>query len=161
MPFRRLPGTDKSACAGATNSWKAGASASSVMVFWRVLLIQKQIRAAKRFDKREAKSGVRDMFSNEPFTNNELATLDETVVDAYWVRFLTSGMKAIDQTVFADILEEMDWMPSTLQASLLRLIASGQVINLDSTTKRSKKPLYFEKNERLQLAVAHSDQGNQ
>lgn len=119
-------------------------------------LIQKQIRATKRLDKREAKSGVRDMFSDELDTNPEPSIVDEAAVDAYWVGFLSSGMQAIGQTEFADILEETDWLPDTLQISLSRLIASGQVINLDSTTKRPKRPLHFEKTERLQLAVAHS-----
>lgn len=77
---------------------------------------------------------------------------------AYWVDFLSSGMQAIGQTEFADILEETDWLPDTLQTSLSRLIASGQVINLDSATKRPKRPLHFQKSERLQLAVAHSRQ---
>ncbi|MDD2883163.1 MAG: three-Cys-motif partner protein TcmP [Rhodoferax sp.] len=119
-------------------------------------LIQKQIRATKKFDKREADSGVRDMFSDEPATNTESVTVDETAVDAYWVRLLSSGMQAIGQTAFADILEETDWLPDTLQTSLSRLIATGQVINLDSKTKRPKRPLHFEKTERLQLTVAHS-----
>ena len=119
-------------------------------------LIQKQIRAAKKFDKRETNSGMRDMFSDEPDTNTEPSTVDDVAVDAYWVNYLSPGMQAIGQSEFADILEETDWLPSTLQTSLSRLIASGQVLNLDSTTKRPKKPLYFEKNERLQLAVAHS-----
>lgn len=119
-------------------------------------LIQKQIRATKKFDKREAESGVRDMFSDEPDTNTEPSTVDEAAVDAYWVNFLSSGMQKIGQTEFADILEETDWLPDTLQTSLSRLIASGQVINLDSATKRPKRPLHFEKVERLQLAVAHT-----
>lgn len=119
-------------------------------------LIQKQIRATKKFDKREAESGVRDMFSDESATNTEPSTVDETAVDAYWVSFLSSGMQAIGQIAFADILEETDWLPDTLQTSLSRLIASGQVINLDSATKRPKRPLHFEKTERLKLTVAHS-----
>ncbi len=124
-------------------------------------LIQKQIRATKKLDKREKQSRVRDMFSDEPDTNTEPSTVDETVVDAYWVDFLSSGIQAIGQTEFADILEKTDWLPDTLQISLSRLIASGQVINLDSTTKRPKRPLHFQKSERLQLTVAHSGQGNQ
>ena len=99
---------------------------------------------------------MRDMFSDEPATNTEPVTVDETAVDAYWVRLLSSGMQAIGQTAFADILEETDWLPDTLQTSLSRLIATGQVINLDSKTKRPKRPLHFEKTERLQLTVAHS-----
>ncbi|MBU3998278.1 MAG: three-Cys-motif partner protein TcmP [Gammaproteobacteria bacterium] len=119
-------------------------------------LIQKQIRATKRLDKREERSRVRDMFSDEPDTNTEPSTVDDGAVDAYWVDFLFSGMQAIGQTEFADILEATDWLPETLQTSLSRLIASGQIINLDSTTKRPKRPLHFEKKERLQLTVAHS-----
>ena len=119
-------------------------------------LIQKQIRTIKKFDKREAESGVRDMFSDEPYTCTEPTTVSEAAVDAFWIDFISSGVQAIGQTEFADILEDTDWLPDTLQTSLSRLIASGQIINLDSTTIRPKRPLHFEKNERLQLTVAHS-----
>lgn len=119
-------------------------------------LIQKQIRAIKQLDKRQEKSRVRDMFSDEPSTDIEPSSINEAAVDTYWLNFLSTGIQAIDQNTFADIVETTDWFPNTLQTSLARLIANGQINNLDSKTKRPKKPLHFEKAERLQLTESLS-----
>lgn len=119
-------------------------------------LIQKQIRAIKQLDKRQEQTRVRDMFSDEPSTNIEPTSINEAAVDAYWLNFLSTGIQAIDQNTFADIVEKTDWFPNTLQTSLARLIANGQISNLDSKTKRPKKPLHFEKCERLQLTESIS-----
>jgi hypothetical protein len=72
-------------------------------------------------------------------------------VDRFWLTFLTSEPRSIDEDVFADILESTGWMPMDLQASLKRLIDSGRVTNLDARGKRVSKPLHYKNAERLVL----------
>lgn len=49
------------------------------------------------------------------------------------------------------ILEETDWFPGDLQSALGNLINAGKVRNLDAPRKRPKKPLHWDKDERLEL----------
>ena len=48
------------------------------------------------------------------------------------------------------MLEETNWFESNLQQSFNELLADGKVKNLDAQRKRLKKPVHFDKNERLQ-----------
>ncbi len=79
----------------------------------------------------------------------------------FWLNYLKTEARAIGRAEFADILESTDWFASDLQTSLARLIKAGRVINIDSGGKRPKKPLHFDKKERLQLVapVCATDRG--
>ncbi len=118
-----------------------------------VELIQKRVRAAKKAEQRQRKSGIEDMFAEsyeDLVEENDLVSPD--VVDQFWLNYLTSTPKALNEDAFADILEQEGWMPSDLQASLVRLIGLGKVRNIDSTNLRPKNPLHYEKSERLVLS---------
>ncbi len=117
-----------------------------------VELIQKRIRVVKKMETRQRKSGIEDMFGE---TYDELVDGDEQaspdIVDQFWLGYLSSTPKVVDEDVFADILEQQGWTPNDLQASLARLISVGKVRNVDATNLRPKKPLHYEKKERLVL----------
>ncbi|TXC81039.1 three-Cys-motif partner protein TcmP [Paraburkholderia azotifigens] len=116
--------------------------------------VQKKVRAATRFDARSKETGMLDMFGPSPDAaegarENGRLPVD---VDNYWRTYLADGERLIDTDAFAEILEQTNWLPSELQASLVRLLKAGELRNLDANaTTRYKRPLHFEANERLQL----------
>jgi len=116
-------------------------------------LIQRRVRAMKRVDARKKQTGMTDMFADEAARDVEVGTSSQSNVDAFWLSRLSRGIQAVGLTEFADILEETDWMPAELQASLARLIKGGRVRNVDAPGTRPKKPLHPERNERLELVV--------
>lgn len=115
-------------------------------------LVQKQVRAVKRDAARQDKTGTADMFGAETLVEPKAGHASPEDVDAYWLRYLESSIRAIRRNEFAAILEETNWFPGDLQASLVRLIARGAVRNLDAQGKRPRKPLHFDQpnGERLQ-----------
>ena len=127
-----------------------------VIEFMQILqdveLIQKRVRAAKKAENRQRQSGMNDMFA-EAFSdlvdNDEQASSD--VVDLFWLEYLSTSPKVVDEDAFADILERKGWTPSDLQASLARLIKAGKVSNVNATNPRPKRPLHYEKKEQLVL----------
>jgi hypothetical protein len=116
-------------------------------------LVQARVRAVKKLDAREKKSGVADMFAVSTVEEASDGRSSPDEVDAFWRRYLASGDRRITTTEFADILEATNWLPRDLQASLLRLVKAGVVRNLDAdASKRRSRPLHFENaGERLQL----------
>jgi three-Cys-motif partner protein len=119
-------------------------------------IVQARVRAAKQFDKQAKKSGTDDMFADAAEIVSGDGRSAPNEVDDYWRRYLVGGSKRIDTVAFADILESTNWLPGELQASLVRLIKSGELENLDSGgKKRPARPLHFEKSgERLRLTGA-------
>lgn len=116
-------------------------------------LVQRRVRAAKQIDVREQKTGITDMFGIKPQTEPADSHCSPDEVDAFWQRTLAAGERRIGTAEFADILEATNWLPGELQSSLVRLVKTGIVRNLDAdASKRRSKPLHFEKAERLQLA---------
>jgi hypothetical protein len=91
------------------------------------------------------------MFGSETYVELSEGHASPGDVDHFWIEHLRAGVRKIGRAEFADILESTDWFAGDLQSSLARLIELGLVRNLDMKGKRSKKPLHFEKNERLQL----------
>ena len=78
-------------------------------------------------------------------------------VDQFWCTYLHAGSRQIDRSIFADILEEKDWFPSDLQASLVRLIKAGKIRNRSAdASRRHKRPLHFEVNGGEQLEMVTS-----
>lgn len=119
-----------------------------------VELIQKRVRVAKKVETRQQQSGMDDMFS-ETYDNlvddEEQASPD--VVDQFWLTYLSTTPKVVDEDAFANILEQQGWTPNDLQASLARLIKAGKVGNVNVTSFRPKRPLHYEKKEKLVLTI--------
>lgn len=122
----------------------------------KVDIVQARVRAMKHLDERAKRSGVLDLFEDEAaaMPGEERSSPEE--VDAFWRQHLAHGEKRVDTAAFADILESTNWLPKELQASLKRLINSGEVINLDAVgSRRPINPLHFDRTgERLRLTVA-------
>jgi three-Cys-motif partner protein len=114
-------------------------------------LIQKQVRASKRSEARAKKSGMEDLFGAESLVDREEGHVGPDQVDRFWLDYLASGVRVDGEGEFATILEETNWFPGDLQTSLVRLIDARLVQNLDAPRRRPKKPLHWEKSERLQL----------
>lgn len=117
-------------------------------------IVQARVRAATKLEQKEKATGMGDFFADEAVPESGAGRSSPDDVDAYWREYLSGGERRIDKAVFADILEDTDWFPRELQASLLRLIKAGIVVNLDdATSKRRSKPLHIDKlGERLKLA---------
>jgi len=111
-------------------------------------LVQKQVRAELRDAKRERETGVQDMFGTAVDTEAGRAGVAD--VDRFWLDYLAAGERRVDEKAFADILEDKDWFPGDLQASLVRLIDAGRVRNLDASRRRPTKPLHYKDGDRLQ-----------
>lgn len=118
----------------------------------RVDLVQRQVRVAKRIDVRQQKTGVPDLFGTDLQQEPADVRCSSEEVDSFWIRYLSAGERRVSTADFADILETTSWMPSDLQGSLVRLMKSGAIRNLDAdASKRRSKPLHYDKAERLQL----------
>lgn len=118
----------------------------------KVDLVQTRVRAAKQLDVREKKSGTPDMFAVDMLAEPGDGRSSPDEVDTFWRRYLAAGERRVHTAEFADILEETNWLPGELQASLARLVKAGALRNLDAgDSKRPKKPLHFEEPERLEL----------
>lgn len=117
-----------------------------------VELIQKRVRVAKKAEIRQQQSRMDDMFAE---TYDDLVDDDgqasPDVVDQFWLRYLSTDPRVVDEDAFADILEQRGWTPNDLQASLARLIKAGKVSNVNATSLRPKRPLHYEKKEQLVL----------
>jgi three-Cys-motif partner protein len=113
-------------------------------------LVQRRVRAELRDAKREDETGTRDMFGTPVDTSAGHVSPED--VDDFWIDYLGDKVHQVDDREFANILEDKDWFPSDLQASLVRLISAGRVVNLDAKGRRPRKPLHFEVTggERLQ-----------
>lgn len=115
-------------------------------------IVQKEVRAAKKDAAREERSGMGNLFPGS-MIDPQAGHANAGDVDRFWMAYLQAGVRRIGESEFADILEETDWFPGDLQASLARLIKANRVRNLDAGAKRPKKPLHFEVRggERLEL----------
>lgn len=118
----------------------------------KVDLVQTHVRTAKQLDVREKRSGTPDMFAADALTGPADGRSGAEDVDAYWCNYLAGGARRIGIADFADILEETNWLPGELQASLVRLFNTGTLLNLDAdASRRRTRLLHFEKAERLRL----------
>jgi three-Cys-motif partner protein len=112
---------------------------------------QQLIRATKKSESRESETGTLDMFGARSLLDGEPRRVLPGEVDRHWIQYLAAGPKKVDAHEFARILEDTNWFPGDLQASLVRLIREGKVKNLDAKGARPKKPLHWDAGERLQL----------
>ena len=120
----------------------------------KVDIVQARVRAATKMEEKERLSGTGDLFADDAGSEPGEGRSSPDDVDAFWRQHLSAGGRRIDTAAFADILESTDWFPGELQASLVRLVKSGELINLDAdASRRRSKPLHFEKvGERLKLS---------
>jgi three-Cys-motif partner protein len=113
-------------------------------------LVQKQVRAEVKDAERERRTGTGNLFATP--IDPAVGHVSAEDVDQFWRDYIGEATRRVDLQAFAGILENKDWFPGDLQASLLRLIDAGEITNLDATKRRPKKPLHFDADngERLQ-----------
>lgn len=114
-------------------------------------LIQKRVRAATRQQRREEKTGIRELFADAEQVREDEGHASPQEVERCWLDRLTTEPRRFGYAQFADMLEETDWFPGDFQGALGTLIAKGMVRNLDATGKRRTKFLHLDKDgEHLQ-----------
>jgi three-Cys-motif partner protein len=113
-------------------------------------IVQKTVRARTKQQHRIDTSGQEEM----DFIEVETANIDDTVnmetVKQYWLDKLPTIPREFSIENLADMLEETNWFEKDLQQAFNELIDEGKAVNLDMLSKRPKKPVHFDKNERLQ-----------
>lgn len=108
-------------------------------------VVQRQVRAQLKQERRAKRSGIADLFSDADLVSPAEGHAASKDVDAFWRDYLLAagGSKAVDVDGFADILEKTDWFPDDLQSSLVRLIDAHKVRNLDARKRRPRQPLHY------------------
>jgi len=107
--------------------------------------MQSQVRAEIRDKKKTANTGMDSLFPAEEMAELDATHASASVVDEFWRQYLSSGDRLIDTSAFADILETTDWFEGDLQASLIRLVKAGKVVNRSANAaRRHKRPLHYD-----------------
>jgi three-Cys-motif partner protein len=122
-------------------------------------IVQAKVHLVGQLAGQSARYRTEDMFLDHAIAEVDGARSTPEDVDAFWRGYLAGkGERRLDEGSFADILEETNWLPRELQASLQRLLAAGEIVNLDAVGKRRRsRPLHFEgTGERLRLCSAQS-----
>lgn len=124
--------------------------------------MQAQVRAEKRDRKQTVDTGMDMLFSAEEMGDLDVAHAAASEVDAFWCDYLKGGDRLINTAAFADILERTDWFEGDLQASLVRLIKRGKVVNrTGNAARRPKRPLHHERDGETIGWIATSVAGGQ
>jgi three-Cys-motif partner protein len=113
--------------------------------------IQRTVREHVHFQSREQSQGMGDLFADEVRAPEAAARAAGKEIDLFWLRYLENGSRTIGLDDFASILEETDYFPGELQASLRGLIDAELIVNDAEKRRRGSKPLHYEKNETLRL----------
>ena len=96
------------------------------------------------------------MFSDEQFFVDDSDIKDNfPVIDDFWLKYVGTE-RVVDEAAFAQILEDNNWFPGELQASLARLILEKKIQNLNAIRKRPKNPLHYSERggERLRVIAS-------
>ncbi|WP_373714589.1 three-Cys-motif partner protein TcmP [Roseateles sp.] len=108
--------------------------------------VQSRVRAEKRDKKKTVDTGMDSLFSAEEMADLDVTHATASEVDEFWRQYLGDGDRLIDAAAFADILERTDWFEGDLQASLVRLVKAGKVVNRSANAaRRHKRPLHHER----------------
>jgi hypothetical protein len=116
----------------------------------RALRFQQEVKFAVRQQRREAQTGMPDMFGDE-LKLSETSSDSEWMARSQWLVLLpTSGSEArVDETRIADMAEECGCLISHLQAALRGLIAGGVLQNVDARRPRPKNPVNYSRGETI------------
>ncbi len=115
-------------------------------------IVQKQVRAETKQNRRIEATGQHELFPAEIDPAIGEDTIDIKVVKDYWMDKLSDTPRIFQTEDLADMLEETNWFETNLQQAFKELADEGKVANLDAPipNRRSKKPVHFKENERLQ-----------
>ena len=111
---------------------------------------QAKTKSSVAVRKRDEAVGIQDMFG----TQNTV--VDERFIDEYAIRNAWLGRLpvagdeiVVNKTLMAEMLEECMCLESDVQQVLAQLIKQGILRNVSCTTKRPKKPVHPENDERI------------
>lgn len=111
-------------------------------------LVQRRVRAQAKQNKRESRSGQRELFPASASVSNVSQT-DPEVVKQYWLDKLSATPRHFGIEELAGMLEETGWFESDLQAAFKELQREGKVKNIDDKSKRRyKKFVHFDSKNR-------------
>ncbi len=111
--------------------------------------VQKRVRAKTKQQRRLELTGQQELWSADVDVGSRDETVDIDAVKNYWVGKLSTSPRRFGTEELADMLEETNWFETNLQQAFKELQEEGKVENLDARTKRPKKPVHFDKKERL------------
>ena len=113
--------------------------------------VQQIVREHVHFANRQQAAQMQDLFAEEVRPPQAAARAAGAEIDLFWLKFLAEGSRMVDLNGFAAILEETDYFPKELQASLRGLIDAGLVVNESETRRRKSRPLHYEESDILRL----------
>ncbi|MGV8933970.1 MAG: hypothetical protein ACOH1I_05070 [Gallionellaceae bacterium] len=114
-----------------------------------VAIIQRKVR----FDAKQAKNGIADMFGIDDATIMQLEAADTEDVKRYWMNTLGIAERVYTEDDLADMLEDTDWLISDFERAFMALQSEGKAENLDADRKRPVHPVNFKNGERLRRCV--------
>lgn len=107
--------------------------------------LQSKVRAVLRDQRKAASHHTDELWAPGTMVGFDSGHASAAEVDLYWQRFLSGGDRVVDMATFADILEETDCFEGGLQASLVRLVKAGKVVNRTADARRRRsRPLHYE-----------------
>lgn len=107
--------------------------------------LQSKVRAVLRDQKKAARHHTDELWAPGTMVDFDAGHASAAEVDLYWQTVLSRGDRVVDMATFADILEETDWFEGDLQASLVRLVKAGKVVNRTAdASRRRSRPLHYE-----------------
>jgi three-Cys-motif partner protein len=115
----------------------------------KLSIVQKRVRAQAKQNHRVDKTGQMELFSSSQIYKVE-GEPDLSEIKRFWLDRLSFSPKRFDIRELADMIEEKDWFIGDFQKAFSQLETEGKVRNLDAKGKRTKNPIHFEKNERLE-----------
>jgi hypothetical protein len=117
----------------------------------RTLRYQRQVKFVVNQKRREADTGMADIFGDTLHAEESPTWSSELGARSLWVEILPSvGSEAyIDESRIADMAETCGCLISRMQSALRRLIAEGVLENVDAGRPRPKNVVNYEKGETI------------
>jgi hypothetical protein len=117
----------------------------------RTLRYQRQVKFVVNQKRREADTGMADIFGDTLHAEESPTWSSELGARSLWLEILPSvGSEAyIDESRIADMAETCGCLISRMQSALRRLIAEGVLENVDAGRPRPKNVVNYEKGETI------------
>jgi three-Cys-motif partner protein len=117
----------------------------------RTLRYQRQVKFVVKQKRREADTGMSDIFGDTLHAEEIQASSSESAVRSHWLRILPSVASEIyvDECRIADMAEACGCLIPLLQSALRFLIEEGVLENVDAGRPRPKNVVNYEKGETI------------
>jgi three-Cys-motif partner protein len=117
----------------------------------RALQYQKEVKFVVKQQRREAESGIADLFGDDLRPETASSNVGSTEVREFWITLLpTVGSEIrVDESQVAEMVEKCGCLISTVQSELRALISDGLLKNMDARGTRSKNVVNYREGERI------------